>query len=76
MTAVDPWAPVERDWKEFLEPALAFDNSKFDRAFLDTTCEACGKHVNALIIDGPDPVFVEVQCPRDVCGAVWSERVT
>lgn len=74
MTVVDPWAPVDRDWKEFAEPALGQESRSFDHAILETDCPKCGRHVGALIIDGPDPVFVDVQCPHVECGEVWNER--
>lgn len=45
-------------------------------AFLDTVCPCCARKVGALVIDGPDPVFVDVQCPRVECGHEWSERVS
>ncbi|MCK2024610.1 hypothetical protein KZC52_16905 [Microbacterium sp. kSW2-24] len=41
-----------------------------------TICPNCQRTVGALVIDGPDPVFVDLQCPRDVCGHEWSERVS
>lgn len=81
MTIADPWAPAERDWKEFAEPAAAHDSRPFDHAILETDCPGCGRHVGALIIDGPDPVFVSLVCPlcshgddRDD-GPEWVERV-
>lgn len=45
-------------------------------AFLETVCPNCQRTVGALVIDGPDPVFVDLQCPRDLCGHEWSERVS
>lgn len=44
-------------------------------AFVATVCPSCEHTVGAFVIDGPDPVFADVQCPRDVCGNEWSERV-
>ena len=78
---VDPWAPAERDWKEHVEQSMSHDSSKFDHAILETDCPKCERHVGALIIDGPDPVFVSLVCPR--CGhgddrndgPEWVERV-
>lgn len=77
MTNVDVWAPRERDadWKEFAEPAAAHDSSQFAGAIFETDCPGCGHHVGALVIDGPDPVFVDLACPRDACEHEWSERV-
>lgn len=72
----DPWEPQERDWKEFAEQAQERDLSYMFESILDTTCPKCGHKVGALIIDGPDPVFADVQCPRwDVCGHIWNERI-
>lgn len=48
----------------------------FDRASIGTICPSCGHHVWAHIIDGPDPVFVTLACPRDACRHEWAERVT
>lgn len=45
-------------------------------AFLETVCPSCDRTVGALVIDGPDPVFVDLQCPRDLCGHEWTERVS
>lgn len=45
-------------------------------AFLETVCPNCHRTVGALVIDGPDPVFVDLQCPRAECGHKWSERVS
>lgn len=45
-------------------------------AFLETVCPNCRRTVGALVIDGPDPVFADVQCPRVECGHGWSERVS
>lgn len=75
MSTVDPWAPAERDWKEFVEPLLHDVPKKFDRAILETDCPSCGRHVGALIIDGPDPVFVDVACPHEDCTHQWPERI-
>lgn len=47
----------------------------FEGAFLETDCPGCGWHVWAFIVDGPDPVFVDVVCPRDPCNHEWAERV-
>ena len=38
-------------------------------AFVEEDCPGCERHVGALLIDGPDPVFADVQCPR--CSHVW-----
>lgn len=66
----DPWDPfTAAKWVAETEPP-----PDMRHAFLDTTCEACGKHVGALIINGPDPAFIEVQCPH--CAATWWERVS
>lgn len=66
---------TDRDWKEFLEPALGHDPAPFDDTIRTTVCPSCGRWVGALVIDGPDPVFTDLRCPRtDVCGLVWSER--
>lgn len=61
-----------KDVREAREP---LDADAFDGAFLETTCPSCGKHVSAFIVDGPDPVFADLVCPRDECGHEWSERV-
>lgn len=45
-------------------------------AFLETVCPNCQYTVGAFVIDGPDPVFADLQCPRGVCGHEWSERVS
>lgn len=55
-------------WKEYAEP----EGRDLSGALLETDCPGCGRHVGALIIDGPDPVFVDVECPR--CGHGWTER--
>lgn len=71
----DAWEPRERDWKAFAEQAAEHDLHPFDDAIRQTECPKCGKWVGAIVIDGPDPVFVDLRCPRtDVCGEVWSER--
>lgn len=57
------------------EDRAEFNPRRFDTAILETDCPECGRHVGALIKDGPDPVFADVTCPRDVCGHEWSERV-
>lgn len=36
-------------------------------------CPKCEMTVGAMVMDGPDPVFADVQCPA--CTHVWSERV-
>ncbi|QXE28912.1 MULTISPECIES: hypothetical protein [Microbacterium] len=45
-------------------------------AFLETVCPSCDRTVGALVIDGPDPVFVDVQCPLAGCGHEWTEAIT
>lgn len=75
-TEQDPWEPAERDWKSYREQADEVDLSYMYESILETVCPKCGQTVGALIIDGPDPVFVDVQCPRwDVCGHIWNERI-
>ena len=65
-------APADRDWKEYLEP----HGRDLSDGIRKTECPKCGKWVGAMVIDGPDPVFVDLKCPRtDVCGEQWSERV-
>lgn len=71
MSAVDPWEPAEKDWKEYVEPML--DRPHFDHAFFETDCPGCHKHVGALVVDGPDPVFADLTCP--LCGHEWAERI-
>lgn len=61
--------------KRVQEDRAEFAPRRFDDAFLETDCPGCGRHVGALIKDGPDPVFADVTCPRDACGHEWSERV-
>ncbi len=61
-----------RDWKEFVAPPA--DMSPLKGALLETDCPKCGRHVGALIIDGPDPAFADVQCPYKECAAEWTER--
>ena len=73
MTTVDPWAPAEKDWKAYAETML--DRPSFDHAIFETDCADCGKHVGALIVDGPDPVFVDVACPHEDCTHQWPERI-
>jgi hypothetical protein len=46
----------------------------FEGANLETDCPRCGWHVWAHIVDGPDPVFIELVCPRDDCKYEWWER--
>lgn len=75
MAEVDAWEPREPDWKEFAEQAAEHDPRPFYEAIRERECPGCGKWVGAIVIDGPDPVFVDLRCPRtDVCGEVWSER--
>ena len=68
----DDWERWERGWKEY----IADRRRDMSHVILETDCPGCERRVGALIIDGPDPVFVEVQCPRDVCAKRWTERVT
>lgn len=76
MSAWDVAEPVERDWKEFAEQFDGHDSSQFDDAIRETECPKCGKWIGAIVVDGPDPVFIDLKCPRtDVCGEQWSERV-
>lgn len=70
---IDPWSP---DWKEWIEPRFAHDSSRFDDAFRETECPACGRQIGAFVVDGPDPVFVDLVCPRDVCGHRFTERIS
>lgn len=63
-------APTERDWKEFVEPR----GRDLSHAILETDCPGCEKHVGALIVDGPDPVFADLVCP--LCGHEFTERVS
>lgn len=62
----------EPDWKEFVAPPA--DMSPLKGALLETDCPKCGRHVGALIIDGPDPVFADLVCSRVECGHLWTER--
>lgn len=64
----------EPDWKEFAEQFAAHDSRPFDGALIETVCPGCGRTVGALVIDGPDPVFADVQCPHKECAAEWTER--
>lgn len=65
---------MDTDWKEYVAPPA--DMSQLADAILETTCPGCGHLVGALIVDGPDPVFADVVCPRDVCQHEFSERVS
>lgn len=40
---------------------------------LETECPGCRHDVYALIIDGADPHFIDLMCPRDICGTEWTE---
>lgn len=61
-------------YREATEESAAYA-SHMDDALLETICPGCGHLVAAFIVDGPDPVFADVVCPRDVCEHEWSERV-
>lgn len=61
--------PREPDWKEFVRPEVR----DLSHALHETDCPNCGRHVGALIVDGPDPVFADVECPQ--CHFPWTERV-
>lgn len=57
------------------EDRAEFNSRRFDGAILETDCPECDRHVGALVIDGPDPVFVDVACPHGDCGHRWTERI-
>ena len=61
------------DAKRVMEDRAASASRRFGDAILETDCPSCGRHVGALIKDGPDPVFADVGCFQ--CGHEWSERV-
>ncbi|MFF3029114.1 hypothetical protein [Microbacterium sp. NPDC057944] len=65
----DYFGDVKRFKEQHAEPLPTFDDVR------ETDCPECGRHVHAHIIDGPDPVFIDLACPRDLCRHVWSERV-
>lgn len=68
--------PEERHWKEYAEQydeAVSYAQHMAG-GLLDCTCPSCGRHVGAFVVDGPDPVFADLVCPRDVCGHEWMER--
>lgn len=70
-----PETDVFGDAKQVTEQRQEFDPRQFDGAFLETVCPSCDHTVGALVIDGPDPVFVDVQCPRAGCGHEWTEQL-
>lgn len=61
--------------KAVKEDRAEFNPSRFDAAFLETVCPECGRTGCAFVIDGPDPVFVDVECPYDNCRHRWAERI-
>ncbi|MCT1395634.1 hypothetical protein M4D51_07830 [Microbacterium sp. p3-SID338] len=73
--AAVPEADVFADAKQVAEHRQEFDPHQFDGAFFETVCPSCEHTVGALVIDGPDPVFVDVQCPRTGCGHEWTEQI-
>lgn len=64
----DPW---DADW--FLDAKRQKEDwvrhEPFEDAFAYLDCPHCERHVGAFLVDGPDPVFADVQCPR--CGHRW-----
>lgn len=62
----------EPDWKDYVPGRLG--SRDMNGALLETDCPECGRHVGALVIDGPDPDFADMQCHP--CGAIWNERVS
>lgn len=63
-------APADRDWKSYLEPGWR----DLSHTIFLIDCPGCEKHVGALIVDGPDPVFADLVCP--LCSHEWNERVS
>lgn len=63
------------DAKRVREDRMESDPHRFDTAFLETVCPKCERTCCAFVIDGPDPVFVDVACPFDNCGHQWTERI-
>ncbi|MEW2459851.1 hypothetical protein [Microbacterium sp. K41] len=64
------------DAKRVREARAPIEADPFKGAFLTTICPGCGHDVNALVVDGPDPVFADLVCPRVGCGHEWTEAVT
>ncbi len=60
--------------KPFLEQRAEV-NLRGDEAFHETDCPRCEHRVGAFIVDGPDPVFADLVCPRPSCAHEWAERV-
>ncbi len=72
---VDELPDYMGDRKQSLESRVPLDPQQFEGAFIETVCPLCDKQVAAFVIDGPDPVFVDLQCPRDPCGHEFTERI-
>lgn len=62
--------------KRVKEARLPLETDPFKGAFLATVCPGCGHEVHAFVVDGPDPVFVDLACPRPACGQEFTEAIT
>ena len=65
------------DRKRWLETQAEIDERTrtFEGSNIETTCPGCGWDVWAHVVDGPDPVFINLVCPRDNCNHEFTERV-
>ncbi|QNA93225.1 MULTISPECIES: hypothetical protein [unclassified Microbacterium] len=62
--------------KRIREDRTPLDVDPFKGAFLATTCPGCDHDVSAFVVDGPDPVFVDLVCPRPSCSHEFTEAIT
>lgn len=74
---VDEFPDYMGDAKRWRESQMEREDAwrGFEGSNLEVDCPECGWHVWAHIVDGPDPAFVELVCPRDECEHEFSERV-